>query len=73
MMLISAGKFNCLAVYGRVKDVLCRFLKTTEGRARTDTMLPSPDFESGASTNSATPAQTGGVYQSSFISERPIS
>ena len=29
----------------------------TEGRARTDTVSPPPDFESGASTNSATPAQ----------------
>ncbi|KTD30768.1 hypothetical protein Lmor_2875 [Legionella moravica] len=29
----------------------------TEGRTRTDTMSPSPDFESGASTNSATPAR----------------
>ncbi len=26
------------------------------GRSRTDTLLPEPDFESGASTNSATPA-----------------
>lgn len=32
-------------------------LNGTEGRTRTDTMSPSPDFESGASTNSATPAQ----------------
>ena len=32
-------------------------LNGTEGRSRTDTMSPSPDFESGASTNSATPAQ----------------
>ena len=29
----------------------------TGDRGRTDTMLPSPDFESGASANSATPAQ----------------
>ncbi len=44
---------------------MCRFeplrtvakcLNGTEGRTRTDTMSPSPDFESGASTNSATPA-----------------
>lgn len=27
-----------------------------EGRTRTDTVLPLPDFESGASTNFATPA-----------------
>jgi hypothetical protein len=45
---------------------MCRFeplrtivkcLNGTEGRTRTDTMSPSPDFESGASTNSATPAR----------------
>ena len=29
----------------------------TEGRNRTDTISLSPDFESGASTSSATPAQ----------------
>jgi hypothetical protein len=29
----------------------------TEGRNRTGTMSPSPDFESGASTSSATPAK----------------
>ena len=28
----------------------------TEGRTRTDTVSPPPDFESGASTSSATPA-----------------
>ena len=28
----------------------------TEGRTRTDTVLPPPDFESGASTSFATPA-----------------
>ena len=33
-----------------------RLFNCTEGRSRTDTMSPSPDFESGASTNSATPA-----------------
>ena len=32
-------------------------LSGTEGRTRTDTVSPPPDFESGASTNSATPAQ----------------
>ena len=32
-------------------------LNGTEGRTRTDTVSPPPDFESGASTNSATPAQ----------------
>ena len=36
----------------------------TEGRNRTDMMLPPPDFESGASTSSATPAQFE-VYQCS--------
>lgn len=34
----------------------CHLNVGTEGRSRTDTMSPSPDFESGASTNSATPA-----------------
>ena len=29
----------------------------TEGRTRTDTELPQPDFESGASTSFATPAR----------------
>ena len=31
----------------------------TEGGTRTHTVSPPPDFESGASTNSATPAQAG--------------
>ncbi len=31
----------------------------TEGRNRTDTVSPPPDFESGASTSSATPALRG--------------
>jgi hypothetical protein len=48
------------------QEVMCHceplgtFLKVfngTEGRSRTDTVSPPPDFESGASTNSATPAQ----------------
>ena len=34
----------------------------TEGRTRTDTVLPPPDFESGASTSFATPAPKRGVY-----------
>lgn len=34
-------------------------LNGTEGRNRTGTMSPSPDFESGASTSSATPAKSG--------------
>ncbi len=34
-----------------------KVLNGTEGRSRTDTVSPPPDFESGASTNSATPAQ----------------
>src|SRR5229473_6912481 len=37
------------------------FLISTEGRSRTDTVSPPPDFESGASTSSATPA-CGGKY-----------
>jgi hypothetical protein len=38
-----------------LKTVL-KCLNGTEGRSRTDTVSPPPDFESGASTNSATPA-----------------
>lgn len=34
----------------------CTWKFTTEGRTRTDTVLPPPDFESGASTSFATPA-----------------
>ena len=33
------------------------FLRGTEGRNRTDTPVKEPDFESGASTSSATPAR----------------
>ena len=33
-----------------------KVLNGTEGRNRTDTVSPPPDFESGASTSSATPA-----------------
>ncbi len=33
----------------------------TEGRTRTDTELPQPDFESGASTNFATPAHSWNI------------
>ena len=39
-----------------LRQSTCR-LNGTEGRTRTDTVSPPPDFESGASTNSATPAQ----------------
>ncbi len=51
--------------FNKNQEVMCHFeplrtdkkcLNGTEGRGRTDTMSPSPDFESGASTNSATPA-----------------
>ena len=34
----------------------------TEGRNRTGTPVKEPDFESGASTSSATPAQQDGQY-----------
>lgn len=34
-----------------------KVINGTEGRNRTDTVSPPPDFESGASTSSATPAQ----------------
>ncbi len=37
-----------------------RLTSGTEGRNRTDTPVKEPDFESGASTSSATPASTGG-------------
>jgi hypothetical protein len=55
----SAENFN------NNQGVMCRceplrtvwkVLNGTEGRTRTDTVSPPPDFESGASTNSATPA-----------------
>jgi hypothetical protein len=39
--------------------VICDY--GTEGRTRTDTVLPLPDFESGASTNFATPALVAGL------------
>ena len=45
-------------------EVLCY---GTEGRNRTDTPVKEPDFESGASTSSATPAQQSGDYTSGFI------
>ena len=35
---------------------VAKLINGTEGRSRTDTVSPPPDFESGASTNSATPA-----------------
>jgi hypothetical protein len=38
----------------------------TEGRTRTDTVSPPPDFESGASTSSATPAQ-GAYYNDTLL------
>ena len=37
--------------------IVNKILNGTEGRNRTDTVSPPPDFESGASTSSATPAQ----------------
>ena len=36
----------------------------TEGRARTGTRVKEPDFESGASTSSATPAREGASISS---------
>jgi hypothetical protein len=36
----------------------------TEGRNRTDTPVKEPDFESGASTSSATPARKRREYSS---------
>ena len=39
----------------------------TEGRNRTDTPVKEPDFESGASTSSATPAQKAGDYSRAFL------
>jgi hypothetical protein len=40
----------------QLNQMLAKNNNGTEGRNRTDTMSPSPDFESGASTSSATPA-----------------
>lgn len=42
-------------------------LNGTEGRTRTDTVSPPPDFESGASTNSATPAQWGIIAKKKIL------
>ena len=39
-------------------DCRARPVPGAGGRTRTDTLLPEPDFESGASTNSATPARS---------------
>ncbi len=44
------------------KETVLKFFNGTEGRSRTDTVSPPPDFESGASTNSATPAKQGRNY-----------
>ncbi len=38
----------------------------TEGGSRTHTVSPPPDFESGASTNSATPAQAAIITKKSY-------
>ena len=38
----------------------------TEGRNRTGTPVKEPDFESGASTSSATPARAGVFYSKSW-------
>ena len=39
-----------------LENVIC-IKSGTEGRSRTDTPVKEPDFESGASTSSATPAR----------------
>ena len=39
----------------------------TEGRNRTDTPVKEPDFESGASTSSATPARKRRDYSSELV------
>lgn len=50
---VNGKKFNL------IEFILDQFIKASGagGRTRTDTMSPSPDFESGASTNFATPAE----------------
>ena len=45
-----------------LNKVLCSV--GTEGRARTDTPVKEPEFESGASTSSATPAREGASISS---------
>ncbi len=47
------GRFRCF--HGLITQKSSKG-NGTEGRTRTDTELPQPDFESGASTNFATPA-----------------
>jgi 2-C-methyl-D-erythritol 2,4-cyclodiphosphate synthase len=49
------GREEGIAAYAVV--LLLKAVNGTEGRNRTDTVSPPPDFESGASTNSATPAR----------------
>lgn len=46
-------------------------LLSTEDRNRTDTRSPSPDFESGASTSSATPANEK-AYNTIRILSQPL-
>ena len=43
-------------VLGKLFKIM--ILNGTEGRTRTDTVLPPPDFESGASTSFATSARS---------------
>lgn len=54
---VSAWAFVPLLMCLRPHVRESRYLNGTEGRNRTDTVSPPPDFESGASTSSATPAQ----------------
>ena len=44
-----------------------RLLSSAEGETRTRTLLPAADFESAASTNSATPARCRGAYSTKFL------
>ena len=53
------NKNYCVMCLCEPLRTVTKVLNGTEGRTRTDTVSPPPDFESGASTNSATPATEG--------------
>ena len=66
-MATNEGLGKPLNLLGKVRNSgKCYFWKYasgTEGRNRTGTPVKEPDFESGASTSSATPARASAVYQ----------
>ena len=60
---ISSCKPGFISVFRMLLD-LAGFFFGTEGRDRTGTPVKEPDFESGASTSSATPARKRREYSS---------